>query len=231
MEKLNESTFILDNGFVRGYLLEGEKEALLLDTCMDIPDVYGKCKEVTEKPVSLYMSHGDMDHCGGNASFKEVHLHPAELVNYKHIEGQTYKFLRDGEIIDLGDREIEVIYTPGHTPGSVCLLDKKYRLLFTGDSVQTHNNIFMHGQMRNLYSYIDSLKKIYARKEEFDFCVSCHGDILVDKEVIKTLYEGAEKILKDEVPYESLDFHGKRIRRYDLGIVYIDTDEKERPAQ
>jgi len=41
--------------------------------------------------------------------------------------------LHDGDIIDLGGRRLEVICTPGHSPGSMCLLDRQNRILFTGD--------------------------------------------------------------------------------------------------
>lgn len=43
--------------------------------------------------------------------------------------------LAGGQELDLGGRSLEVIETPGHTQGSVCLLDRKHRLLFTGDTV------------------------------------------------------------------------------------------------
>src|SRR5262249_12511415 len=42
--------------------------------------------------------------------------------------------VHDGETFDLGDRTLEVVLTPGHSPDSVCLLDRKDRLLFTGDT-------------------------------------------------------------------------------------------------
>jgi glyoxylase-like metal-dependent hydrolase (beta-lactamase superfamily II) len=44
-------------------------------------------------------------------------------------------FVADGDGIDLGDRTIEVLHVPGHTPGSVAFLDGERRLLFTGDTL------------------------------------------------------------------------------------------------
>ncbi|MCR5796110.1 MAG: MBL fold metallo-hydrolase [Solobacterium sp.] len=40
----------------------------------------------------------------------------------------------EGHVFDLGDRTLEVFHTPGHTPGSVSLLDRKNRILFSGDA-------------------------------------------------------------------------------------------------
>src|SRR5438874_9827637 len=42
--------------------------------------------------------------------------------------------VEDGGHIDLGGRQLEIIFTPGHTPDSLCLLDRKHGLLFTGDT-------------------------------------------------------------------------------------------------
>ena len=47
------------------------------------------------------------------------------------------RWLKDGDIIDLGRRELEVLYTPGHSNDHVCILDKKARLLYTGDIYYT----------------------------------------------------------------------------------------------
>ena len=47
---------------------------------------------------------------------------------------QVTHWIRDGEHIDLGGRELEVIFTPGHTPDSLSLLDRRRGLLFTGDT-------------------------------------------------------------------------------------------------
>lgn len=47
----------------------------------------------------------------------------------------TYQYFADGHVFDLGGRCVEVIHTPGHTPGSVCFLDRAARMLFSGDTV------------------------------------------------------------------------------------------------
>jgi glyoxylase-like metal-dependent hydrolase (beta-lactamase superfamily II) len=44
-------------------------------------------------------------------------------------------FVEDGDILDLGERTIEVLHVPGHTPGSVALWDGERALLFTGDTL------------------------------------------------------------------------------------------------
>ena len=49
------------------------------------------------------------------------------------------KYLKDGEVIDLGGRQIEVVFTPGHTPGSTTFMDKADGYGFSGDSFGSGN--------------------------------------------------------------------------------------------
>ena len=65
--------------------------------------------------------------------------------------------VQDGDTIDLGERVLEVIYTPGHSPGSMCLLDKKNRILFTGDHFFP-GPLYAHAPDVNIYDYIESNK-------------------------------------------------------------------------
>ena len=57
----------------------------------------------------------------------EPHLRPSDLAHLRHS-------VRDDEVLELGDRRLEILRTPGHTPDSICLLDRANGLLFTGDT-------------------------------------------------------------------------------------------------
>jgi len=81
-------------------------------------------------------THRDGDHVLGNKAVKEktdakiaVHELEAEAVGVADIK------LKNGDIVELGDRSFTVVHTPGHRPGSICLYDKENRTLITGDSV------------------------------------------------------------------------------------------------
>lgn len=47
------------------------------------------------------------------------------------------QLLRDGEVLDLGGRRLQVLHTPGHTPDCICLLDQAHKQLFAGDTLTT----------------------------------------------------------------------------------------------
>jgi len=54
--------------------------------------------------------------------------------SYQILPSKPTRLLKHEESIDLGDRALKVLHTPGHSPGSICLLDTKSRELFTGDT-------------------------------------------------------------------------------------------------
>jgi glyoxylase-like metal-dependent hydrolase (beta-lactamase superfamily II) len=56
------------------------------------------------------------------------------MESYENKPYQIDYYVADGEIIDLGERPIEVVFIPGHSPDSIMLIDKNNRLMLTGDS-------------------------------------------------------------------------------------------------
>lgn len=132
-EKIFENTYVCDEGGVRFFLLTGEEKALLVDSGMETKNVRALAGEVTDLPLTLFNTHTDRDHTGGNREFGQVMLNPAELVNYASPHpSQEILPVFDGDILDLGERPLKAIALPGHTPGSTALLDLKSGALFPG---------------------------------------------------------------------------------------------------
>ena len=74
-----------------------------------------------------------------------------------------YCCLKDGEILTVGERRLEVIAVPGHTPGQLCLWLEEEKILFTGDHVlfDITPNIAMWPNLKNaLGHYIKSLQRV-----------------------------------------------------------------------
>jgi glyoxylase-like metal-dependent hydrolase (beta-lactamase superfamily II) len=74
--------------------------------------------------------------------------------------------VKDGYIFNLGGRRIQVMETPGHTPGSICFLDIGNKLLFTGDNNNTLVWLFLQN-CRPLHEYLVTLEKQLKRLDEF----------------------------------------------------------------
>jgi len=131
------------------YLLLGPERALLIDTGLGIGNIYDEVKRLSDKPVTAVATHIHWDHIGGHRYYPEFYVHEAELdwVNgefplpveyirkmltqcelpsgfdldkYAIFQGTPAKVLTDGDTIDLGEREVEVLHTPGHSPGHMC---------------------------------------------------------------------------------------------------------------
>ncbi len=99
----------------------------------------------------IILTHCHFDHVGAvpeivKATGAKVAMHErdaailhkdaaAAIFNAQQAQFDVDIVLRDGEVIDLGDISLQVIHTPGHTPGSICLYDKESKVLFTGDTV------------------------------------------------------------------------------------------------
>jgi hydroxyacylglutathione hydrolase len=112
------------------YLVEGNEKAVLIDAG-------------TKKPVILVATHVHPDQTGSAVIyFSEININPADTVQIAGFmpdyKGQV-KYLNDGEIIDLGGRALEVVFTSAHTPGSTTFVDKVAGYGFSGDSFGSGN--------------------------------------------------------------------------------------------
>lgn len=125
------------------YLVEGSKKALLIDAGTKIKDLDKIVASITGKPVMLVATHVHPDHTGSAIDyFPELYINAADTVNIPRMMPNykgTVKYLKDGEVIDLGGRKIDVLFTPAHTPGSTTFIDKKAGYGFSGDSFGSGN--------------------------------------------------------------------------------------------
>lgn len=105
--------------------------------------------------VYIFITHSHYDHIGDVAAVKAetgalLAIHEADKANLE-VPGsdglpsffqkgaEPNFFLFDGQRLNLGNLEIEIIHTPGHSPGSVCLYVKEESLLFSGDTLFKHS--------------------------------------------------------------------------------------------
>lgn len=133
--QLNPETWQIENGKISTmYLLKGTRRALLIDTGMTSDSLDVVVRRLTDLPLDVVISHNHVDHVGGNRFFPEVWVHPADKgVRDVPYDGKELD-LQEGQLFDLGDRLIQVMLMPGHTPGSVIFVDEKYRSAFTSDA-------------------------------------------------------------------------------------------------
>ncbi len=75
------------------------------------------------------------------------------------------RLIEEGDVIDLGDRQFEVIHTPGHSPGSICLWEPAGEILFSGDVVYDGEilNDLYHSVPEDVIASMERLRAIPAR--------------------------------------------------------------------
>lgn len=217
--QMNANTWRIEDGGVRFFLLTGTERALLIDSGMMVSNARDIARELTDLPLSLLNTHADRDHIGSNEQFEEFYMHPEEEPVYRR-SGKPGNIIpvREEDTIDLGERELKIIDLPGHTPGSIAVLDVANRVLISGDPIQEHGRIFIFGSHRNMKAYIRSLERLQGRISEFDEIWPSHADLPISTETIGKLREGAEAILAGKVQGTPEEMHGTSIIAYDLGF-------------
>ena len=218
--KLYENTWAVEDAGVRCFILAGREKALLIDTGRTGMALRDIVREVTDLPLLLLNTHADPDHIAGNDAFDEFFMHPSEAIVYHNIHHGKGKMLSvfDGDVIDLGGRTVEVIHVPGHTPGSITVLDREQRCLIGGDPIQEDGDIFMFGLHRDMEAYIAGLERLWTREAEFDFIYPSHAKIRIGKSVIPRLISGARDILSGKCNGVEKEVHGNRILSVDVGV-------------
>jgi Zn-dependent hydrolases, including glyoxylases len=198
--QLDDRSWIIVDGIVRTFLFAGAKKALLVDTGFGTGDLKATVKALTDLPIMLVNTHADRDHVSGNVQFETAFIHPAEYDRYYQFvsSGCPASPLWEGDVIDLGGRNFEVILIPGHTPGSIALLDIQKRVLIAGDSIG--DMIYMFGPGRHMDAYIASMEKLFSMQGRFDTVFPAHGNFPLSSSVLSEYISGACRIRNGEIP-------------------------------
>ena len=212
--QLSEDTYRIEDDRVRYFVLEGTDKAIMIDSSMNNTNAVDGAKKVTDKPLEIINTHADRDHIAGNVAFEKMYMSPEEEPVYRNNGGKGIIIpVKEGDVIDLGNRPLEVIDIPGHTPGSIALLDINNRVLYSGDTVQS-GIIFMFGKRRNMEKFIESLKKLEKMSDRFDLIYPSHDRCPVKPDIIPKLIEGAQLILNGKAEGKEMDMFGNKVMMY-----------------
>ena len=217
--QIHENTWRIEDGGVRLFLLAGTEKALLIDSGMNLNNARDIAAGLTNLPLSLLNTHADRDHIGSNEQFDSFYMHPAEEPVYRRSgKPGTVIPIQEGDSLNLGDRELRIIHLPGHTPGSIAVLDVQNRVLISEDPIHEHGRVFMFGDHRNMEYYIASLEHLESFADQFDEIWPSHADIPVSPAVIRKLRDGAQAVLDGAVQGKPAELFGQSIVVYDLGF-------------
>jgi hydroxyacylglutathione hydrolase len=121
------------------------KDSILIDPGMDFSSeakpIFDHIAGEKLKVNYIVDTHGHDDHIKGNVMFQQklnvsicIHSLDAHFIEgNEESKGPGNIMLEDGDLIKFGNETLKVIHTPGHTPGSICLVGEK--IVFTGDTL------------------------------------------------------------------------------------------------
>lgn len=239
-EKISESvTRIFGPTGELMYLVEGSNKAALIDTGTGVGDLSEYVKALTDKTITVIITHGHVDHASGAPNFEEVYMNHADDEVYKeHIEFEVrkgyvqaqyrdfdkiiesdyvqkkcsavYKELKEGDIFDLGGVTLEIYNAAGHTPGQMAVLFKEERMLMTGDAANQATFLFDKYSL-GITSYEKSMKDLLSKTNgKFDKILLSHGTGDAPKELLENIIQLCKDIKAGNADDVPFDFMGQR---------------------
>jgi glyoxylase-like metal-dependent hydrolase (beta-lactamase superfamily II) len=106
-----------------------------------------------------------------------------DLNNIYTKEWKASSYIKNKDIIDLGNRKIEILHVPGHTPDALALLDKQQGLLFTGDTYYDAE-LWLYVPETNLDNYQNSIDRLVQIESKVDYIFGAHRTVRVDSGVL-----------------------------------------------
>ena len=200
-ELIKEKTWkILSEGDF-SYLLEGDDEALVIDSGYGAGNIREFCATLTNKPVSrIANTHDHFDHTANNSYFDLAYMSeetkPLATITFPSFEGITFprdyavEIVDSGDIIPLKGRDLLVFKIPDHAVGSLAFLDKKGRMLFSGDEIGMPMGKTLKGSVSR---WAEHMAMLIKHRSEFD--TICTGFGVFDAKIIEQNLENARHIL------------------------------------
>ncbi|HZK18843.1 MAG TPA: MBL fold metallo-hydrolase [Clostridia bacterium] len=127
-------------------------EAAIIDPGEEAGRILNTVEDLKFKVGSIILTHAHIDHIAALKDVQEatdakvlVHKGDAEMLSNPginlsmfmggSISGDADHLLEDGDLIHIGELELEVLHTPGHTPGGICLYLGAHNVVITGDTL------------------------------------------------------------------------------------------------
>ncbi|WP_254525753.1 MBL fold metallo-hydrolase [Natrinema caseinilyticum] len=129
--------------------------------------------------------------------------------NYEIQPASNITDVAEGEVVDIGNRELEFIHLPGHAPGQLGALDRERGDLYGGDVIHIQQNLYIHFGGCDIHDYVDTFARLRELRDEgvFDTLYTAHNPPMSGDELslLDEYHEGLQAILADELPYRSND--------------------------
>ena len=237
------------------YLIEGPEKALFIDNGYGVGNLRGLGEMLTGKPCATAPTHDHGDHAYGSAQFDEVYslssnadmlkltMNQAAWDKFNHKGEAQYRpyFLEDDVLKDLeyeiivcpnhycinlgGDYDVEMIHVGGHACGETCFLDKKSRILYTGDAYfysplempglgtglnvgQRPGRVNLHPEFSDFRYFAAQTAILAERSDEWDYCMPGHGPTVAPGTIVSDTDKALKVAMNNPFDYnETVEGH------------------------
>jgi hydroxyacylglutathione hydrolase len=220
-KKLCADTWLIQGDGCSSYLVVGDTYGVMIDTGFSTENIQKYARSLTGKPVKWAANtHGHFDHTGGNGWFEYTYMSAKalEIAKTPYPSKQSLHYplnypvtiVGDGDTIDLGGRVLEIFEIPAHAPSSIAFLDRKERILFSGDEVAPTVMLYwMQDEPQpTIEQHALNMEKLLKHRQEFDFICSGHGTELEDPSMVEVYLEHDKKIMSGVLQGELMIHRG-----------------------
>ncbi len=210
------------------YLIRGDYKNVLIDSGVD--KNFSKLQKtlltlgLKIRDIDIVINtHEHFDHIGANRYFQDYSLIAAHRFAATKItvEDRYVTMYKSGDLnapslkvhlwlesksrFNLGNYSLNIIHTPGHTSGSICIYEPVRKILFAGDTVFAGGTLSYIGESGSVGDYIDSISHLATRK--INELYPGHGKVSKSpEEDMQKAILNARALLRDEEEVEITDF-------------------------
>lgn len=238
-QKITATTTVI--GDVTGtqmYLVEGSRRAMLIDSGSGLPGLPALVRSLTDKPVSVLLTHGHCDHASGAGWFDTVYLNRADWVlTEKHTtlmlrkpfvrfwtsaalvsaipdaswcppRSDGFLPLEDGQLFELGGVTLEAVAVPGHTQGMTCVLNREERSILYGDACHTQEFLWLP-ESSSVEEYLENLDRLRSLRELYDTAYLSHHIIRAPRGLLEGVADVCRDVLEGRSDEDPYGFLGR----------------------
>lgn len=147
--------------------------------------------------------------------------------SYRIRPAAVSRSLADGDVIGLGGIELQVLHTPGHSPGSICLWEAANKWLFTGDTVY-RGPLYAQLPHSDFEAYLESVGRLCALAPQVRMVLPGHGATPLEPKVIFEIAQGFQRIVDGALEYwyeQSEEFGTIRVYQSEDFALYLPGDK------
>ena len=217
------------------FLIEGTEKSVLIDTGYGIGNIREYVRTLTDRKVTVLLTHNHSDHSGGIGWFENVYLNRRDWKgcfgcqtiekryerlsrkkDFADIPKEDYapqfqgalQELSEGDEFDLGGITLKVIEVPGHSFGSVMFLLKEERIIIYGDACGRRLGLLSPGHY--VSDYLKALEHLKEYDGTYDLIWRSHNELECPLDVLDDDIECCREILNGTDDHFEVLRHGRK---------------------